>query len=62
MLTNLTPVQAAEIIGISKSTLAKLRVKGDGPKYLKIGKTILYRPIDIEEWLEKRTFASTSEY
>lgn len=62
MLANLTPQHAAKIIGISKSTLAKLRLKGDGPKYLKIGKSILYRPQDIEEWMASRVFKSTSEY
>ena len=62
MIPNLTPQQAADVIGISKSTLAKLRLKGDGPKYLKIGKTILYRPPDIEEWMAGRIFNSTSEY
>jgi len=62
MIANLTPAEASTLIGISKSTLAKLRLKGDGPNYLKIGKSILYRPADIEGWLDKRTFGSTSEY
>ena len=62
MIANLTPQQAADAIGISKSTLAKLRLKGDGPNYLTIGKAILYRPDDIEEWMARRVFKSTSEY
>ena len=62
MISNLTPQQAADAVGISKSTLAKLRLKGDGPKYLKIGKSILYRPNDVEEWMASRVFNSTSEY
>ncbi len=58
--------EAARILRLSARTLERMRVEGSGPKYLKAGRgtraRVLYRPADIEAWLEARTFASTSEY
>lgn len=62
MIKNLSPQQAADLIGISASTLAKLRLSGDGPCYLKLGKRIAYRPQDLDAWQTERVFKSTSEY
>lgn len=62
MTSNLSPKQAADLIGISASTLAKLRLSGDGPAFLKLGKRVAYRPADIESWISRRVFKSTSEY
>ena len=62
MTSNLSPQQAADLIGISASTLAKLRLSGDGPSFLKLGKRVAYRPQDLEDWISQRVFRSTSEY
>jgi len=62
MVSNLTPQQAADLLGISKSTLAKFRLRGDGPKFLKLSKKVLYRESDLEDWIAQRVFNSTSEY
>jgi len=62
MVSNLSPQQAADLIGISSSTLAKLRLSGDGPAFLKLSKRVVYRPQDIENWQAQRVFRSTSEY
>jgi hypothetical protein len=51
---NLTPEQAAERIGLSYGRLAKLRMTGEGPAFLKIGRKIMYRPDDIERWLDSK--------
>ena len=59
----LTPEQAAEALSLSPSTLAKLRLSGNGPTYCKMGRRkIGYRPADLEAWLSNRTHKSTSEY
>jgi len=42
--------EAAEYLGISVSTLSKRRVDGDGPKYLKLGRRVVYDTRDLE-WL-----------
>jgi predicted DNA-binding transcriptional regulator AlpA len=52
--------ETAEYLGISVSTLSKRRVFGDGPKYLKLGRRVVYDTRDLEAWLDTRRRASTS--
>jgi predicted DNA-binding transcriptional regulator AlpA len=64
MTTNLTPLDtaaAADFVGLSKSTLEKLRCFGTGPKYLKLNRAVRYRVPDLEVWLSERIVSSTSE-
>ena len=62
----LNSAEAARILRLSARTLERMRVEGSGPKYLKAGRgtraRVLYRPADLDSWLESRTFNSTSEY
>jgi predicted DNA-binding transcriptional regulator AlpA len=51
---------AAQIVGLSESTLAKLRLNGNGPVYCKPGRRVVYRPADLEQWLQSRTTRDTS--
>jgi predicted DNA-binding transcriptional regulator AlpA len=54
--------QAAEYVGLSASTLEKLRLSGDGPPYEKAGtKIVVYRVEDLEGWLNSRRRRSTSD-
>ena len=53
--------QVAERIGLSESTLAKLRLSGDGPPYCKLGRRVVYRPDDIDAWIDSNRRCSTSE-
>lgn len=48
----LTTEQTAERIGKSKSWVEHARQTGEGPKYLKIGISVRYRPEDVSSWLE----------
>jgi hypothetical protein len=43
--------QVAEILGRPPRTLRQWRYLGVGPKYLKVGAAVRYRPHDVEEWL-----------
>jgi predicted DNA-binding transcriptional regulator AlpA len=52
---------AARIVGLSESTLAKLRLNGNGPVYCKLGRRVVYRPVDLEQWLQSRTTRDTSD-
>lgn len=61
-LLYLTTEQLASKIGISKKTLEAMRQKGTGPRFQKFGAKVLYSEIHIGEYLEKRTYNSTSEY
>ena len=57
----LTAGEAARVVGLSTSTLAKLRLNGNGPTYCKLGRRVLYRPADLEQWLQSRTARDTSD-
>jgi excisionase family DNA binding protein len=58
----LTPREAAEFLRTSTSTLAKLRLNGDGPKYCRIGRAIRYLKSDLDEYMARSRVRSTSEY
>ena len=54
--------QAARRLGLAKRTLENKRVNGIEPiPFLKLGRKVLYDPRDLELWLSKRRFHSTSE-
>jgi predicted DNA-binding transcriptional regulator AlpA len=57
----LTAEMAAEFVGLSQSTLAKLRLNGNGPTYCKLGRRVVYRPPDLEQWLQSRTARHTTD-
>ena len=57
----LDATQAASLVGLSVSTLAKLRLSGNGPTYCKLGRRIVYRPEDLAAWLEQNRRRSTSD-
>ena len=52
---------AARLVGLSESTLAKLRLNGNGPIYCKLGRRVVYRPVDLEQRLQSRTARDTSD-
>jgi predicted DNA-binding transcriptional regulator AlpA len=53
--------EAARLVGLSESTLAKLRLNGNGPIYCKLGRRVVYRTADLEQWLQSRTTRDTSD-
>ena len=53
---------AANLLNLSASTLAKMRLTGQSPRYIKLGRRVAYRPSDIEAWVEAKSFKSTAEY
>ena len=53
--------EAAEYVGMSASTLSKRRVFGGGPRYLKLGRRVVYDTRDLEAWLDAHRRASTSD-
>jgi predicted DNA-binding transcriptional regulator AlpA len=58
-----TPKKAAEWLGLSESTLAKQRLSGSGPVYIKLGaRRVGYRETDLEEWVQSNRCRSTSDY
>jgi len=57
----LTPSEMATLLGVSLSWLAKARLRGDGPPYVKIGRTVRYSEHSTRDYLRARTRISTSE-
>ncbi len=54
--------EAADYIGHSVRALQNWRVRGGGPKFVKIShRSIRYRRCDLNKWIESRLVRSTSE-
>jgi predicted DNA-binding transcriptional regulator AlpA len=47
----LDTVTAAQRLGLARATLAKLRVHGGGPPFVKLGAKVLYEVADLEAWI-----------
>ena len=53
---------AAAYVGLSASTLAKMRLRGDGPAYSKVGpRIVVYQQAELDDWLRARRRFSTSD-
>lgn len=52
---------AADYLGYSVSTLEKKRLTGDGPPFIRLGRTIVYDTADLTEWMAARRLTSTSD-
>lgn len=50
----LAPADAATFLGVGYSTLKKWRSEGRGPKYAKVGGSVLYRPADLDVFVESQ--------
>lgn len=53
--------KAAEYIGVSDSTLAKWRMRGDPPAFRKLGRVVVYDQTDLDAWLDTCRRTSTSD-
>lgn len=57
----LQPVRVAKILSVSLSWLAKARMRGDGPPYMQIGRSVRYSETALLQWMKSRQRMSTSE-
>jgi predicted DNA-binding transcriptional regulator AlpA len=57
----LTPKETADLLRVSESWLAKRRMRGDGPPFIKKGRSVGYLPSGVVRWLKSRQRSSTSE-
>lgn len=58
---NLKPGAAATYINWSQSRLAKSRIWGDGPAFIKLGRSVIYRLEDLDGFLLANRRTSTSD-
>jgi hypothetical protein len=56
----LTPAELAEWFRCSESGLAKMRLRGDGPRFTKVGAAVRYRRRDVIHFLDLKATTSTS--
>jgi predicted DNA-binding transcriptional regulator AlpA len=54
--------EAAIYVGLSASTLEKMRLSGDGPKFVRLGgRAIGYDVYDLDLWLDSQRERSESQ-
>lgn len=53
--------EAAEYLGLSVSTLEKMRGAGGGPPFLAMGRAVSYAVADLDAWAAARTVRNISE-
>ena len=57
----LTSEEAARYMGISKSYLYKLTMKGEIPHYKPMGKMCYFNRFELEDWLQQNRCATSTE-
>jgi predicted DNA-binding transcriptional regulator AlpA len=57
----LTQSEVAELLGIAPRAMESWRLRGTGPRYVRVGRLIRYRNTDVSAWLAARERASTSD-
>lgn len=64
-LESLPPVlraaEAAKVLSLSENRLAKMRVEGTSPEFIRAGRSILYTRASIAEWLVANRRRRTSD-
>jgi excisionase family DNA binding protein len=55
---SLTDVEVAERLGVSRFTVRSWRLKGVGPRFLKMGRAVRYRSRDVDEY-ERQALVET---
>jgi predicted DNA-binding transcriptional regulator AlpA len=58
-MSNIKVTEAARYVGLSKSTLDKLRMGDEGPAFFKIGRSVIYATDDLDSWLASKRRTST---
>jgi predicted DNA-binding transcriptional regulator AlpA len=56
-----TQADLMPVLRKSKNWFERKRWDGSGPRYLKIGRSVLYRGEDVLSWLDEQARTSTSD-
>jgi len=57
----LNTAEAAAILHMSKAWVIKTRWAGGGPRFLKLGKSVRYNPVDLSDYISTLKRFHTSE-
>jgi hypothetical protein len=61
LLTLHDPETTARMLGIKKQQLAVLRLRGAGPRFLRVGRLVRYDIADVLEYIESQKRLRTSD-
>ena len=50
-LKALSPKQVSALYPICEGSLGNMRCQKTGPRFFKVGRRVVYRPEDVEQWL-----------
>jgi hypothetical protein len=56
-----TPAQVAPVLDTTEAGLAQMRYRGTGPRFVKVGKKVLYRWSDVRAYLDANTLQRTDD-
>lgn len=54
----LTPREFADLMRVSIRTVETWRSRGGGPPFARVGKHVVYDKIDVDLWINERTYLS----
>jgi hypothetical protein len=54
--------ETAEILNLTTGRLAKWRLYGGGPEFVRLGRRIFYRKEILEQFIDRKTYQHTSAY
>lgn len=57
----ITPDTLAERLGAKRRTVDEWRITGQGPAFIRVGRSVRYAPEAVDDWLRSRQHVSTSE-
>ena len=60
MVNLLSVKQTAEMLGISVALVYKWTCSRTGPRFVKVGSRVAFRPEDLEEWVSSKTVEPVS--
>lgn len=55
------PKEVAELLHTSVESLAQMRYKGNGPRFVKLGHRVYYRWSDVNEWINSNVMTRTDD-
>jgi hypothetical protein len=57
----LTPEQAAAALNVPERTIERWRSTGAGPRFVKLGRRVAYRPVDLAAFVEAQVRTHTGQ-
>lgn len=57
----LTRDEVAEFLRVTRGFLDHLSIRGDGPRFFRVGRAIRYYRADVTRWLEAQTYTPPSK-